>query len=782
MDKSKLYALSEQSSWDELPQTLKLVVSSTEVKYEVDKSNKAFIDLIKPFLGKDELRPIMTDIYFDDDCAVATDAHKLVTLPNTSSFRGYALGKNTTEKYVSYQFVIPEKQYLKTYKKFNITKLRTYISAIISGEYCNVTTFQISFKCDDLIFSFNGRFLDSVLQFFQKIGKEDIYIGIKGETAPFVFCENDSFDFKKYPLALLMPVLIQQFEGKTFLGSADFDLEKMATFYFDFADNQIHNADGSIAHFDSKLKNATKAPFNLDFAPIIKKMNKSKLAKSIAIIQNVCVENGSIRATSLDSSILCKLNGEVPDGIYQFLSDTLIKTPNESVSDYPLFNFKKADKKMVVNADFVDSFNYAGKISTDDDFKSNLMGVNLNVSKNSVRICGTDAHRMFYNTVACGSNSDFDVTIMPNEFTEYLSAVKGQPTTIYFDNSFFVENAESKFIGKVNDVPYARYIQMVEDNNQKYKDGEKIVYFNKSEVLALINSAKSSKNESIIFIVNPAKKDTLDVYYGIKEKRKIGSVSGGVSDSSGNYMSLKECSLLMPTIIKEIDCDFSFNIKYLKEYLSIVSVNDVNLYTAKDKVAPYFIDFKYVKIKSDSVKMPKPAPVIEEVKKVEVVEVNKPVAKRTVKPKEVKPVEVVEKPKMDEKFRILLNSELPAYMLSSINELGKKTNGFTEFDETTKCGSEKLVQLVKDFLEKKENEEAESVTKAVTKAVTKEVTKEVTKPDTKEQAPEMPKKNKDKLIAISKKIKLSLKYLKGDSKIKQQKVVKTLELAIKYLK
>ena len=172
--------------------------------------------------------------------------------------------------------------------------------------------------------------------------------------------------------------------------------------------------------------------------------------------------------------------------------------------------------------------------------------------------------------------------------------------------------------------------------------------------------------------------------------------------------------------------------------------------------------------------MPKPAPVIEEVKKVEVVEVKKPVAKRTVKPKEVKPVEVVEKPKMDDKFRILLNSELPAYMLSSINELGKKTNGFTEFNETTQAGSEKLVQLVKDFLANKDNEEKHSVTK--------EVTKEVTKPDTKEEAPEMPKKNKDKLIAISKKIKLSLKYLKGDSKIKQQKVVKTLELAIKYLK
>lgn len=428
MDNTKYLSPSVINDWNELPELLRKPKNSKKVDYTVSQTDEDFIGLMKPFLSKDELRPSMMGIYFDNDCVVATDAHKLVTVPNTSKYRGY-IPEYINEVYPKYQSVIPEPKQLLYVRKFDVEKLRAYINSIFLGKYTSRSSNQVIFKFDSLLVGFNIKFLDTVLAFFQKIGEQFIYIGGKEEKWAFSFCADKSFDFKKHPFCLLMPVYI--YEENRILGSRDIDFDREAKYYFDFTDGEIHNSDGSIAEVN--------------------------------------------------------------------------------------FKTTKVDKKAMQK-------------------------------------------------------------------------------------------------------PQPKAVEVVE---------------------------------------------------------------------------------------------------------------------------------------------PKP----EAPKKVRVA---KPKAEKP------KPVEVVEKPKMDEKFRILLNSELPAYMLSSINELGKKTNGFTEFDETTKAGSEKLVQLVKDFLANKDNEEKQSVTK--------EVTKEVTKPDTKEEAPAMPKKNKDKLIAISKKIKLSLKYLKGDSKIKQQKVVKTLELAIKYLK
>ena len=757
MDKSKLYASNIADNWDELPQTLKLVQTTPKLSFTVSESDKKFIDLMKPFAGKDELRPSMMGIYFDDDCVVATDAHKLVTIPNTSKYRGYALVK-TNDKYVNYSYVIPEVSQLTYIKKFNITKLRTYIKSIIAGKYTNPITFGAIFKIDDLNFGMNVKFLDTILSFFEKLGEESIYIGARTATAPFVFCANKSFDFKKHPLALCMPLLLESLGGR--LGAMDLDLTKEANYYFDFTDSEIHNKGGAVAHFDSKLTKADKVPFNMDFAPVIQKLMGNKY---IAILNYVCVENEAVRATNLKSSVYCKIYGDIPNGIYEFVSDTLIQNPSQELSDFPTDNFEKPENRMVVSNDFIQNFQYAGKIAGDDELRIATMGVNLVVSNNSVRLCGTDAHRLFFNTVKCTNSSDFNVTINPKDLNYYFEAVENQPAKMYFGNRFLVENSESKFIGEVIDSRYANYLEMISTNNERYKEEEKSVYFRKNEVLSLIASTKFNKDESIIFVVNPNKTDVLDVYAGLKEKRKIGNVFGGVSKANDVLMSLERGSLIMPKIHTEIESDFCFNPKFLKDFLSIVTINDVNLYTAKNYVAPYFIDFKDVVLNNPAIKSVKPKPkAVDVVEAVEVVE-QKPEAPKKVrvpKPKAEKPKPVeVEKPKMDEKYRILLNSPLPEYMLKSINELGKKTNGFTKFDEKTQKGTDGLVELVKKYLAEKE--------------------------EAKEQpkAPEpMPQSNKVKLQKSIESIKLSIKYLSGESKTKQQAILKRLNLALKYLK
>jgi hypothetical protein len=777
MDKSKLYASNIADNWDELPQTLKLVQATPKVSFTVSEEDEEFINLIKPFAGKDELRPTLMGIYFDDDCVVATDTHKLVTIPNTSKYRGYALVK-TNDKYVNYSAVIPEVSQLNHIRKFNITKLRTYIKSIIAGKYTNPITFQSVFKIDDLVFGMNVKFLDNALDFFQKLGEETIYIGSKNERMPFVFCADKSFDFKKHPLVLVMPVMIK--EEYNILGARDLDLNKQANYYFDFSDSEIHNKGGAVADFNAKLTEADKLPFNMDFAPVIKKLMGNRY---IEILNYVCVENGIIRATNLTSSFYCKIYGDVPNGIYQFVSDTLIQNPSQDISDFPTDNFENPENRIVTNNDFIQNAMYVGKMAGDDVFREYILGVNLKIENGNVRICGSDNIRFFYNTIKCESNSDFEVTISPEDLIYYFQGIKkNDPTKISFGNRFFVENSESKFIGEVIQKKFVDYLKFIKDSNENFTDGTKSIQFNKQELFKLLKDKKIQipKTQSIMFFKNPDSDSLLDVYYGFEDKTKIGTIKGSVTKQTGNFISLDRASILMPTDLK-LNPEISFQLPYLRYFLSITQNNEVKLNTALNSYSACFIDFNDLKL-SKPASSPKSAPKtnkkkIEIVEAVEVVE-QKPEAPKKVrvpKPKAEKPKPVeVEKPKMDEKFKILLNSELPAYMLSSINELGKKTNGFTEFNETTKAGSEKLVQLVKDFLANKDIEEKQSVTK--------EVTKEVTKPDTKEEAPAMPKKNKDKLIAISKKIKLSLKYLKGDSKIKQQKVVKTLELAIKYLK
>jgi hypothetical protein len=68
-------------NWDEVPTELKKITKVKKVPFENNPNDKGLLNIIIPFLGKDDLRPVFSAINFDKNGITVTDAHKLMTLP-----------------------------------------------------------------------------------------------------------------------------------------------------------------------------------------------------------------------------------------------------------------------------------------------------------------------------------------------------------------------------------------------------------------------------------------------------------------------------------------------------------------------------------------------------------------------------------------------------------------------------------------------------------------------------------------------------------------------------
>ena len=54
------------------------------LEFEFDPADKNLLNIMKPFIGTDDLRPIMSSINFDKNGAISTDTHRLMFLKGKS--------------------------------------------------------------------------------------------------------------------------------------------------------------------------------------------------------------------------------------------------------------------------------------------------------------------------------------------------------------------------------------------------------------------------------------------------------------------------------------------------------------------------------------------------------------------------------------------------------------------------------------------------------------------------------------------------------------------------
>jgi hypothetical protein len=143
----------EVFEWDKVPANYKNTSKVKKVPFINNPLDKGLDSIIAPFLGKDDLRPVMSGINFDDNGITGTNAHILITLPYPNKkYEGvYDVNKAKktksdellliNEKYPNYQAVIPKIGYGGIPYQVDVYKLLQYTK----------TAMKIFITCDKFI-------------------------------------------------------------------------------------------------------------------------------------------------------------------------------------------------------------------------------------------------------------------------------------------------------------------------------------------------------------------------------------------------------------------------------------------------------------------------------------------------------------------------------------------------------------------------------------------------------------------------------------------------------
>ena len=270
MAKSKIdqsnHPLPIVNRWDELPIEWVKVQRVKEVDLEGGLESPGLLSLVTPFIERDTFRLRMNGLYVDPDVDVmcATDAHKLLVVPNYGVKKGLwnfnpksqPLYSKIDATYPDYPSVLPKQGIA---YKIDLLKLKTYCKAALNGDYVNKTTNAIHFNISKKKnIAFNGKFLVIVCDAMLKLGHRMAYVGFADKIDnELVGNENlitispdekTALDPKKYmtkhPFVLLMKVMS---DDETKLGAHESNYNISLNPYFSFSKNAIINADGSIA-------------------------------------------------------------------------------------------------------------------------------------------------------------------------------------------------------------------------------------------------------------------------------------------------------------------------------------------------------------------------------------------------------------------------------------------------------------------------------------------------------------------------------------------------------
>jgi hypothetical protein len=235
--------------WDDIPDTFKNIRLPKSINWSPFPDNEGLLEIAKPFLSKDSLRPALQGMNFDDNGITFTNSHILLTIPTTNvNIEGiYEKGvKNINATYPKYQNVIrKEKDNVKVFS-IDILKLLTYCK--VAKNYSGKN--EITFKINDFGMSFNADYIIDFLSSLSKLGDNNFwYVSFNSVKEALVFTKNSSYELGKDIIGLIMPYI---YSKRTDYGTQNDDKNAILNVYFDFDDNEIHNADGSINNLISK--------------------------------------------------------------------------------------------------------------------------------------------------------------------------------------------------------------------------------------------------------------------------------------------------------------------------------------------------------------------------------------------------------------------------------------------------------------------------------------------------------------------------------------------------
>lgn len=236
------------NNWNEIPDDFKNIRLPKQIDYRPYPNNDGLYEIVKPFLGVEDLRPEMQGMNFDDNGITTTNTHILLTIPTDfKEFQGiykYNEKEEITKidaKYPNYAQVFPkEKDITKTFDFINIEKLLTYCK--VAKNYAGNQEIVFKINNEQMQF-FPDYIIDVITSWIKLTGLSYAFISFQTNKRALVFHANPKFTLGKDRIALIMPNI---YGSASKLGARNTKKKAELNVYFDFDDNDIHNSDGSV--------------------------------------------------------------------------------------------------------------------------------------------------------------------------------------------------------------------------------------------------------------------------------------------------------------------------------------------------------------------------------------------------------------------------------------------------------------------------------------------------------------------------------------------------------
>ena len=570
------------SKWSDIPAIWKKTQNFQRISINsFDPKDKAIQKIASVFCGKDELRPVMSGVFFDEFGFVATDAHKLFFKQGKHLLRGiYPVSKIKNDKvtltkkglidgnYPRYQQIVPTKTDIVC--EIDVLKLYTYVTAC--KNYESGVTHQINFAYGkDKVYAYNSEYLSGVLETFLELGETTIYAGFtESEVRAVIFSPDsdvakkphEAFSKKDSILALLMPVMAHDdFKGATDLLSDRnnqevFNSRTENSCYFDFKDNEIHNEDGSIVSLneDEELYPSYINSKAISLVKVFTEMNHY-----IPMLDSAVIKNGTLHATDNELEASMSVSTELEDGTYYYL-DKYLRKGEVEVDEYPNRlelggkNGKKKNVAIISLHEFLEQLKYANLFIQKNDFRPALECVNLIFSKGKMQIISTDAQCMYKNEISaeCQLEKEIIAMVSPKVVAKILSIFDDQPLVINCDDRrVSITGCDFEIIARKSD--------------DKYPDISSLIPYSSKTLIEI-------QTEDLLIPTDKSGKSKL-IFVG--STLKIGE-----EIFKGRY---KIHALSEPKIIDQTRGIYIGSVTKLKERLSKINSSSIDIYVSDKK-------------------------------------------------------------------------------------------------------------------------------------------------------------------------------------------------------
>lgn len=518
--------------WSDIPDYWKYTPPKSKVKYESKPTDKGLASILADFASDDDLRPAMTGIFFDKDNIVATDAHKLFIVPNKGDYEGLyetQSDKKIEYKYPDYKVIISNNNDRKPYL-IDVLKLKTYLNVVIKAKINSFFKVVMAVSENDQKMAFDAEKLIIVLDTFQKLGYEKVYVGYESPTRMLLFSPEKEYitnpqkSYGKVPLGLCMPVMTLVDEN---LGVYNIDTDYSLEVYYDISTDNIYNADKTIAQ-DWKPKTDWGIPYwSKEEQKLVNKITTSGSSKILPILQNVKVSNKKLHCTNLEVHYEIN-NFDVEDGLYLIVNGALVN----STDDIDSFPAKPDGEYVSQHFPYPKGFQEAVNFVGDDDLRPIMNGVHYKVS-DKIEIEATDAHIAIHLEVGNideNSNPSMDVIINnPTLVSEAIDVFKNEEYS--GDLLLFISVSKSNSHVKIERInaPYRaitvrnEYGRFPNIKDVKPDESTESLVINCAELNKLITGMKGEQKKNSVAI-DPQQNETIVYSKNNDELIKVGSV------------------------------------------------------------------------------------------------------------------------------------------------------------------------------------------------------------------------------------------------------------------